>query len=201
MSNFSVRWGFCAALAVMSAAIADPLVEFASNAGWFGRGSFTDHSNLDVVPALLAGVALMTLYLFRKARLVVSGQAFPRGIAPLVPAIFAFQILALYGMETAEQVVVAGHLLGPAVWLGAPPLISLAIHSVVCAGVSLWFGRSIRSLAATTLRVIRLIRAIATFAVRSCAIPARRVFDALSFKELGPVLCRIGERAPPVAAG
>ncbi len=62
-------------------------------------------------------------------------------------------------------------------------------------------GARFASLAATTLRVIRLIRAIATFAVRSCAIPARRVFDALSFKELGPVLCRIGERAPPVAAG
>ena len=43
----------------MAAAIADPLVEFASNAGWFGAGNFTDHSNLDVVPALFAGVALL----------------------------------------------------------------------------------------------------------------------------------------------
>ncbi len=41
MSNCNVRWGFCAALAVISATIADPLVEFASNAGCFGRGSFT----------------------------------------------------------------------------------------------------------------------------------------------------------------
>lgn len=201
MNNCYVRWGFCAALAVISAAMADPLVEFASNAGWFGRGNFTDHSNLDVVPALLAGVALMTVYLFRKARLVLSGRAFPRGIAPLLPAIFALQLLALYGMETAEQLVVAGHLFGPAVWLGAPPLISLAIHAAVCAGVSLWFGRSIRTLATTTLRVIRLIRAIATLAARSCAVPARRTFAARCFKDLAPVLCSIGERAPPVVAG
>jgi hypothetical protein len=201
MSNCCVRWGFCAAIAVISAAIADPFVEFASNAGCFGRGSFTDHSNLDVVPALLAGVALMTVYLFRKARLVVSGQAFPRGVVPLLPAIFAFQVLALYGMETAEQLIVAGHLLGPAVWLGAPPLISLTIHAAICAGVSLWFGRSLRSLAATTLLVIRLIRAIATFAVQSSAAPARRVFEVRCFKELAPVLCSIGERAPPITAG
>ncbi len=200
MSNFSVRWGFCAALAVISAAVADPLVEFASNAGWFGRGSFTDHSNLDVVPALLAGVALMALYLFRRARLVVSGHAFPRGVVPLLPAIFALQVAALYGMETAEQFIVYGHLLGPAVWLGAPLLVSLAVHGAVCAGVSLWFGRSIHTLAATTLRVVRLIRAIATLAVQNSAVRAHRVFEARCFKDLAPVLCSIGERAPPVAA-
>jgi hypothetical protein len=200
MAKITVRWGFCAALAVISAALADPLAEFASNAGWFGRGSFTDHSNLDVVPALVAGVGLMTLYLIRKARLLVAGGAFPRGVAPMLPAILLLQVLALYGMETCEQLVVDGHVLGPAVWLGAPPLISLTIHAAICAAVSLWFGRSIRTLAATTLRVIRLIRAIATFAVRSSGVPARRVFDARSFKELAPVLCSIGERAPPVAA-
>jgi len=201
MSNCYARWGFCSALAVISAAIADPLVEFASNAGWFGRGSFTDHSNLNVVPALLAGVALLAIYLFRKARLVVSSRAFPRGVASLLPAIFAFQLLALYGMETAEQFVVFGHQLGPAIWLGAPPAISLAIHAAICVAVTLWFGRSARTLAATTLRVIRLIRAIATLAVRGSAAPARRVLDARCFKELAPVLCRIGERAPPVVTG
>ncbi len=201
MSNFSLRWGFCTALAVMAAAIADPLVEFASNAGWFGRGSFTDHSNLDVVPALVAGVALMALYLLRKARLIVSGHAFPRGVVPLLPAIFVLQVVALYGMETAEQFIVYGHLLGPAVWLGAPPLVSLAVHAAVCVGVSFWFGRSMRTLAATTLRVIRLIRAIATLAVCGAALPARRTFKARCFKELAPVLCSIGERAPPVVAG
>ena len=119
MAKISVRWGFCAALAVISAALADPLVEFASNAGWFGRGSFTDHSNVDVMPALLAGAGLMTLYLIRKAGLLVDGEAFPRGVLPLLPAIFILHVFALYAMETTEQFTIAGHVLGPTVWLGA----------------------------------------------------------------------------------
>jgi hypothetical protein len=201
MAKQSIKWGFCAALAVISAAIADPLVEFASNAGWFGKGSFTDHSNLDVLPALVAGAGLMLLYLIRRARLVVAGQAFPRGVAPLLPAVFACQVAALYAMETCEQFVIAGHALGPAVWLGAPPPVSLAIHAAICVAVTVWFGRSIRSLAATTLRVIRLIRAIATLAVRNPGVVAFRAGEARCFNDLAPVLCRIGERAPPLAAG
>jgi hypothetical protein len=199
MINFSVRWGFCAALAVISAAIADPLVEFASNAGWFGRGGFTDHSNLDVLPALLAGLGLMTVFLIRKARVLVLGRAFPRGIGPLLPRVFLFQVLVLYAMESGEQLLVFGHLLGPTIWLGAPPAISLAIHAAICVGIALWFGRSLPKLAATALRAIRLIRAIATLAVQSSGTPARRVLDARCFKELAPVLCGIGERAPPLA--
>ena len=200
MAKISIRWGFCAALAVISAALADPLVEFASNSGWFGRGSFTDHSNLDVVPALAAGAILLMFYLVRKARAVVAGQAFPRGVAPLLPTIFVLQVVALYAIETTEQLVVAGHVLGPTIWLGAPPAISFAIHGAICIAVTLWFGRSVRSLAATTLRVIRLIRAIATFAVRSSGVLTRRVSDVRCFKELAPVLCSIGERAPPRVA-
>ena len=201
MRNSSIRWGFCAALAVISAALADPLVEFGSNAGWFGRGTFTDHCNLDVVPALVAGAGLMILYLIRKARLVVCGRAFPLGVARLLPTIFAVQIVALYAMETVEQLVVAGHVLGPTIWLGAPPAVSLAIHAGICVAVTLTFGRSIRTLAATTLRVIRLIRAIATLAVRNGGIVAGRIFEAPCLSDFAPVLCRIGERAPPVAVG
>jgi hypothetical protein len=47
--------GLCSA--VLAAAIADPLVEFASNAGWFGPGNFTDRSNLDVGPVFALGIA------------------------------------------------------------------------------------------------------------------------------------------------
>lgn len=201
MTKPSVRWGFCVALAVISAALADPIVEFASNAGAFGRGSFTDHCSLDVVPALVAGAGLMALYLIAKARMVISGNAFPSGTAPLLPVVFAFQVVALYAMETAEQLAVAGHPLGPTVWLGAPAPVSLAVHALVCVAVTLWFGRSARTLAATTLRVIRFIRAIATLRVRNAGVVACRPRAALCLRDLAPVLCRIGERAPPIAAG
>jgi hypothetical protein len=198
MSHCKIRPLFCMALAVIAAAIADPLVEFVSNAGWFGRGSLTDHSNLDVVPALLAGLALLALHVAGKARAILAGRVFPRGIVRLLPAIFALQILTLYGMETGEQLVAWGHVLGHAVWLGAPLPISLAIHAATCIAVTLWVGRSARTLAATTLHVIRLIRAIAIFAVQAKEIVLSSRFDAIYLKELAPVLCRIGERAPPL---
>jgi hypothetical protein len=195
----SVRFGFCAAVAVIAAAIADPIVEFASNTGWFGRGSFTDHGNLDVAPALLAGLALLAFYLVRKARALLSGEAFPRGVAPLLPTIFVLQIFTLYVMESAEQLIAWGHILGPAVWLGAPSAISLAFHATVCLAVTLWIGRSVGTLAATTLRVIRLIRALATLAVNATEVISRGFVDEICFKQPAPVPCRIGERAPPVA--
>jgi hypothetical protein len=194
----SARFGFCCAIAVIAAAIADPLVEFASNAGWLGPGSFTDRSNLDVFPALLAGVALLAVFMARKARAVLAGSTIPLGLRDL-PLIFVLQIVTLYSMETAEQLITAGHVLGPMTWLGGPLPISLAVHGVFCFAVTLAIVRSRRALAATTLRVIRLITAIATFAARvPLPIPARR-FEAVSFKELLSVLCVVGERAPPMA--
>ena len=190
-------FGFCLAIAAIAAALADPLVEFASNARWFGPGRFTDGSNLDVVPALLAGVALLALFMVRKAKVVLVGDALSRGYVPLLPTIFALQMVTLYVMETAEQLLVFGHGFGPTIWLGAPPAISLAVHATVCLAVTCAIVRSRRTLAATTLRVVRLIVAIATFAPQIAVPILARRFKPVCFKELSPVLCTIGERAPP----
>jgi hypothetical protein len=185
-------------VAVISAAIADPIVEFASNAGWFGAGRFTDHSNLDVVPALIAGVGLLVLYLVRKARAIVLERS-SLGLGALLPLIFTLQILTLYAMETAEQLVVWRHVLGPTVWLGAPAPISIAIHATICCGVVLAILRSRRALATTTLRVIRIIQAIATLGIAREKPPATRGIWQICFKELIPVLGAVCERAPPLA--
>jgi hypothetical protein len=201
LTRVSTRYGFCLALAAIAAAVADPIVEFASNAGWFGHGRFTDHSNLDVVPCLLAGVALMAIYLVRRAPAVLAGQAFPHGVAALLPTIFVLQILTLYVMETSEQFIAWGHVLGPAVWLGGPMPVSLAIHAAICLALTVWISRSARALAATTLRVIRLLRTIATLAVRPNGASSLRRFEVVYFKQPSPVLCQIRARAPPVAAG
>jgi hypothetical protein len=189
---------FCLAVAVITAAVADPIVEFASNAGWFGPGNFTDRSNLDVFPALVVGVGVLALYLIGRARAILAGTALPRRIGSLVPAIFVLQIAALYVMETAEQFVVGGHVLGPAVWLGAPIFASLAIHAAFCLAVTFWIARSARGLAVTTLRVIALIKTTARFAAHAFEILLPRRCDECSFRRLVPVLCRIGERAPPL---
>lgn len=191
-------FGFCLAVAVIAAAIADPLVEYVSNLGWFGPGSLTDHSNLDVFPALLGGIALLALFMVRKARAVLAGRALSTDWATLLPAIFVLQMFTLYVMETIEQLFAFGHVLSPTIWLGAPPTISLAVHAVVGMAVGCAIVHSRRTLARTTLRAVRLIVAILTFAPQISAPILLRRFGDVCFKEFLPVLCTIGERAPPI---
>ncbi len=208
--SWPIRFGFCTAIAVIAAAIADPLVESASNAGWFGPGLFTDHSNLDVAPVLLAGVLLLAAHFVLKARAALAngngrdhdlwhqaGYALGSGVWRLLPAIFGLQMLTLYAMETAEQYAVWGHSLGPTIWLGGPLPVSLAVHAIICVAVAVTIARWVRALTATTLRFIRLIRALATFAPQPAGSVATRTRDAVNFRRPAPVLCRIGERAPP----
>jgi hypothetical protein len=133
------------AVAVIAAAVADPIVEFASNAGWFGPGNFTDRSNLDVFPALVVGLGALALYLIGRAPAILAGTALPRRLVSLVPAIFVLQIAVLYVMETAEQFIVGGHTLGPVVWLGGPITASLAIHAALCVTVTFWIAIGARA--------------------------------------------------------
>jgi hypothetical protein len=195
------RFGFCLAVAVIAAAVADPIVEFSANAGWFGSTAFTDHSNLDVFPALILGVALMALYFVRRSRAILAGRTMSTGIAVMIPAIFVLQMATLYVMETLEQLVVWGHPLAAGVWLGGPLLVSMAVHAAVCSVVAFVIARSRRRLAATTLRVIRLVHALVTFAATSEKPLAARGPARVCIKELLPVICAIGKRAPPIVAG
>lgn len=203
MSRSSVRVFFCCAVAFVSAAVADPLVEGASNAGWFGRGAFTDHSTVDVVPALLAGVAFCVLYLVARVRGILrssrfSNEALGSDIAGLLVLAFAIQIALLYAMETSEQVLVWGHSLGGTVWLGGPVLVSLGAHAVTCAAIAFATIRSLTALATTAAGVIRLIRALATLTLQSASPIAIRRGSALLFGRSAVDLCSVGERAPPL---
>ncbi len=199
--TLSIRLGFCTAVAVIAAAFADPLVEFVSNAGWFGPGTFTDRSNLDVLPALVAGVAMLVLYCVRRANALVAGRALPRNATVLIPAVLALQLVALFAMESAEQLAVFGHLLGPTVWLGGPIGFSLAVHAFSCAALTLWFARSAPRLAVTALRVIRVVRALATLRAEGNEPLSRRRRDEPRIVPFVPVFCRIGERGPPLLQG
>ena len=193
----SIQLGLCLTIAVIAAAIADPIVEFVSNAGWLGAGSLTDHSNLDIIPALLLGLGLLALYMVRRAHAVLAGRALPRRIVGLLPTVFLLQMGTLYAMETLEQIVVWGHPLAATVWLGAPVTISLTIHAAICLTVTYAIARSGHALAATTLRVIRFMSAIASFAAHCTALVAIRRFEGLLYKVPLPIVCTIGERAPP----
>jgi hypothetical protein len=197
----SIRFWFCIASAVLAAAMADPLVESLSNAGWFGPGSFTDHSNLDVLPVLLCGAAFVICYLALRVRrelLRASGEALRARVGRLLPYIVAAQLTVLYAMETVEQVVVAGHVMGGTVWLGGPIWFSLGVHALVGTAVAYGLARLACACAQTTLRVLRRFRALATRALHAPAPLAVRGRGTAWLRANSLVRCRIGNRAPPL---
>ena len=115
LTRSSFRLWFCVGVAFIAAAIADPIVEFAANARWFGPGRFTDHSNLDVLPALLAGTLLLFLYIGLRVRSEIAGPQWPRTLirgcdeafgsafVGLVPLAYCLQILVLYVWRVASK--------------------------------------------------------------------------------------------------
>jgi hypothetical protein len=200
--RIAIRIWFTLAAAVVAAAIADPLVEAVSNAGWFGSGTFTDHSTLDVVPALIAGAVLIGVCFvlhIRRELLRASVEALRTDIARLLPALFATQLAVLFVMETIEQVVVAGHLLGGSIWLGGPVWFSLAVHASTGILIAFGLAHAICACARTTARMIRRIRALAMRALHDPAPLALRRLGRIWLAHHAPVRCRIGNRAPPFA--
>lgn len=207
-TSTSFRVWFCVGVAIIAAALADPLLEFASNAGAFGSCNCTDHSNLDVLPALLLGSLFGLRYLYLRVRRHFaaagatdegppSGTLASNVLARLLPATFALQLLVLFTMETAEQAVVRGQVLGGLIWLGAPAPISLAVHALFCIAVTFIGAFILRTLTTTAVRIAGFIlRAIASSARRPHGLFARFPYP-VAFRRLVPVGCRIGERAPP----
>ncbi len=207
----SIRLWYCAATAIIAAAIADPCVEFASNSGWFGPGRFTDRSNLDVVPALLVGLAVIAWYVGLRIREValglrfevihrrmVASHAFATDLLMVLCAAFSIQLLALFGMETAEQAVVYGHVLGGWIWLGGPFIASLTVHGLFCILTALALATLLYRFERNAGRVARFIL-YAGRRSREAYAPLRRDKDSSVLRQ--PSLhSRIGERAPPLLA-
>jgi hypothetical protein len=213
LTRASIRLCFCLAVAVIAAAVADPLVEAASNAGWFGPGSFTDHSNADVLPAFALGCGFVALYVALRVRgalaascgnaqtaLGVSKEALGYRVPALLPAIFFIQLIALYSMETAEQFAVWGHGLGGTIWLGGPVVVSLTTHAVSCVAFTLLVARAIRSMATAALRVIHLMRAGATLLPLRPTPRVGSYRDAVGSSWTAFAPRSLGERAPPLQA-
>jgi hypothetical protein len=208
--TLAIKIWFCLAVAMIAASVADPLIEFASNDGWFGAGTFTDMSNWNVVPALLIGLIFVGFHVYLRIRsalvaerptapswLQIAGRTLcPRAVL-LIPLIFAMQVFALYLIETFEQFVVYGHALGGTLWLGGPIGASLIAHAIVCGVVTVVSARVLRVLAEATVSLVRLVRAFA----RLCARDAMPTFlgrlCSVDFAQALRVRCNIGERAPP----
>jgi hypothetical protein len=162
---------FTFAAALVAAVAGDAVVEGLSNANLFWHGNYTDRSSLDLLPvlllavtALLAGVCWSMMRAARvrgiSIRSLVLSTAHvlePSTIRRLLPAVAIVQIIALYLMETTEQLAVFGRPLGGTIWLGGPVAVSLTIHlafAVICAFA---LSTSLRTLAIMLARVVDCI--------------------------------------------
>jgi hypothetical protein len=202
----TIKIWFCVAVALIAATVADAIVEFASNSGWFGAGNFTDRSNWNIIPALLVGMVFVGLHLYLRVRTALRwapnwrdvSSALGRRFMSLVPWIFAAQIASLYLIETSEQLVVYHHSLGGIIWLGGPTFASLAAHAMSCCFITLVAARVIHTFAEAALQLVKLVQAFTMLPVRDVrptfVCRQRFVTNGRSIR----VHWHMDERAPPL---
>lgn len=204
------RLPFPIAVALVAAAVGDPLVETVANSGLFGRG-FSDNNHLSVIPALVAGILLVLLLacwrgvqLYRHTRQREALLELAKHIsarAPLrdLPYVLIFQFGALFVMESTEQLAFGGKLLGGTVWLGGPVLFSVLAHALIGTICTLALARAIRAMVRHVATFVRITLDFILVAIArknsGRFAPLRRESSSPRFQTLH--VCQIGERAPP----
>lgn len=203
---------FLAAIAVLAAALADPLVETVANSGVLGRG-YTDNNHLSVIPALVAGALLVSAIvahrcseLWRHSRAdsdwVLDIARHISALSPVrdLPLVLVLQFAALFVMESTEQLVFGGKVLGGVVWLGGPVAFSLLTHAsigTVCAIVVTRAARAVLRAFANLVGIARQFIVLAR-SRRNHGVFAKRALASVPFRTHLPRARQIGERAPPL---
>lgn len=210
---FAPRVFFLIAAAFVAAGVADPLVESISNTGIFG-GHYADNNHLCVLPTILLGaaiavqiVALRCVDAFRSVTgvgndwlLNVAKTFSQHGPGRDVPYVVALQLVALFVLESIEQVAVGGKLLGGTAWLGGPVVFSLLAHILVGAGCTFVLGALMRAIVRTFASLVHTALAYVWLAA------ARATARCLYFRGLANLCLRAqsphvrdtGGRAPPL---
>jgi hypothetical protein len=207
----ATRRFFLVAVAIIAAAIADPIVESLANAGIFG-GHYADNNHLSVLPALFVGgvLVLLTLALrcfgfWRDSHdpddwvIRVARSFSGRSPARDMPCVFLMQLLALFVMENAEQVCSGGKLLGGTAWLGGPIFFSLLAHALIGAACLFALAMFMRGLLRTLASFVRAIVRFVWLTIArssSCTHFGHRA-TSLSLAQ-APHVRQIGGRAPPL---
>ncbi len=212
LSSSISRWPYVAAVALIAAAGSDLLVEAVANTGAFGRAYF-DTDDSSIVPSLLAAMILaggvIGGHMFAACRRSRAGRrdwlanvaADVARHAPLrhLQCVLGLQFAALFAMESAEHYVAHGRLAGGLLWLGGPPLASIALHVAIGLACTLGAGWLMRvsaprfaSLVCSALEFVlcaRSLRGDPCFVVRR---------DAAAFHHAQAARAgRISGRAPP----
>jgi hypothetical protein len=191
---------FGLAVAAISAAVGDIVVESLSNHGVFGPGHFTDGSTCDVAPVTIIGVVLFAAFLFRRIQRAIrriSATLSVRAVLHMLPAVFTLHIALLFVMETLEQQIVLGHLLGGTVWLGAPAVASVLLHLVITMAIAFLALAAVRFLEPHALQFIRTLLASIIFPPSAPVVVARSARTAPVSRWM--VHHEVAKRGPPAA--
>jgi hypothetical protein len=190
------RAWYLGGIAIVAAALSDPLVEGLANRGWLGGAvRYDDNDHASVIPALLAGL------------IVALGVSLRRGLQrdrtdwTDIAWIVGLQFVALIVMENAEQFGAIWRFGGDALWLGGPPLAAFAVHAIAATLTALLAGRVVNAIADALASIVRAViaLAIAITARTEARFFARRRDIALRRRrrDYAP---QIGGRAPPLSA-
>ncbi len=206
------RLPFLATVALIAAALGDPLVETISNTGIFGRGYY-DNDHASVVPTLVVGSVLAIVMIVRRTLALLraapeSGQ-WPIEMARYIsarspiqdlPYVLVIQFIALFGMESAEQILLGGKLLGGLVWLGGPLWFSLFVHVAIGTVCTVAIARAMRAIVThcATLVVSALEYKLDAFSRENAALFIRRDGESARFRIQVLHVHQLGERAPPL---
>jgi hypothetical protein len=200
------------AVAFVAAGLGDPVVESVSNTGIFGH--YVDNNHLGVIPTLLAGGVVIAEVLVlrfletwrrstdrsRDSLIDIARDFGSRSVARDFPVIFALQLLSLFAMETGEQLVAGGKLLGGTAWLGGPILFSLIAHAIIGGLCTFALDASMRAIVRAFASLIQTaIRFIWVAVARPNAGPFHLDHRAIWFaRAQAPHVRDVGGRAPPL---
>jgi hypothetical protein len=209
---FGSRLPFLMAAALIAAALGDSIVESLSNAGIFG-GSYHDDDHVSVLPTLLLGaIVVLEIVTARCFDLLRARPAGSRGwIVDLAanvstrkplrdfPLVFALQMAALFAMESSEQLLAVGKLLGGTAWLGGPVLASLVTHALIGWSALLLLRHVMRALLALLVSFARVaIDFISLARTREASIFICRHDEPRRNLARSARARHIGGRAPPL---
>ncbi len=200
------------AVALISAAVGDPLVETISDSRVFGNG-YADNNHLSVIPTLIAGALLAALLIWQQCIALLHDPAehsdWLRGVAKEIsahslfhdlPFILTLQFGALFMMESCEQLCVGGKLLNSAAWLGGPIWFSLATHVLLGSCFALLIRHAMSAIlrrCAALVRIALEFMADAFARENSSSFARHRHSSGVRFNRTSCVH-QIGCRAPPL---
>jgi hypothetical protein len=180
-------------------------------------GPYGSYNHGALVPTLVAALALGALALLNVVGEALARSARIRGdwvahvaariseMSPLrlAPAVFAGQLIALFAMESIEQIAAFGHPLGFIASLGAPIVVALAVHALatIIVVTSISYGcRALTFAVGAIAEAFSLPMQRLAARHQSAASNVRRLAIEADSKtgRLTPLARRIANRPPPL---